>query len=140
VRELYKEEKDEQAQQLAKDYLKANATGIMTGIGGAGTLSSISNIGVIPTLLTEAASTAGGYGGYKIGEVVDNKLGTKVFAPVFSLAGGIGSGIGTYKGIVSGSKYLVNNGIRGYSDFKPVLQEQLITTPKVTQEPLLNVG
>ena len=140
VRELYKEEKDEQAQQLAKDYLKANVTGIMTGIGGAGTLSSISNIGVIPTLLTEAASTAGGYGGYKLGEVVDKKLGTKVFAPVFSLAGGIGSGIGTYKGIVSGSKYLVNNGIRGYSDFKPALQEQLITTPKVTQEPLLNVG
>lgn len=62
---------------------------------------SFSTIGTIPTLLTEAASAAGGVGGYKLGEVVDNKLGTKVFAPTFSFIGGMGAGVGSYKGLVN---------------------------------------
>lgn len=147
VRQLYKEGEDEQAKKLAEDYLKANVTGIAAGAGGAGTLTSISEIGLAPTIITEAAGTAGGVVGSKAGEVVgqliDNKYGTNT-TPYLTFFGGLGGGVTGgvlgYKGAVAGSKYLVNNGIRGYSDFKPIIQEQLLTVPKTTQEPLLNVG
>ena len=42
--------------------------------------------------------------------------------------------------MVKGAKYAVDNGIRGYSDFKPEIQEQIHPTPQATQEPFLNVG
>lgn len=147
VRQLYKEGEDEQAKKLAEDYLKANVTGIAAGAGGAGTLTSISEIGLVPTILTEATGATGGVVGSKAGEIVgqqiDNKYGTNT-TPYLTFFGGLGGGVTGgilgYKGAVAGSKYLVNNGIRGYSDFKPILQEQLLTVPKTTQEPLLNVG
>lgn len=147
VRQLYKEGEDEQAKKLAEDYLKANVAGIATGIGGAGTLTSISEIGVVPTIVTETTGTAGGIIGSKAGEIIgqqiDNKYGTNT-TPYLTFFGGLGGGITGgvlgYKGAVAGSKYLVNNGIRGYSDFKPTIQKQLVTTQKTTQEPLLNVG
>lgn len=147
VRQLYKEGEDEQAKKLAEDYLKANITGIATGIGGAGTLTSISEIGVVPTIVTETAGTAGGIVGSKAGEAIgqqiDNRYGTNI-TPYLTFFGGLGGGatggILGYKGAVAGSKYLVNNGIRGYSDFKPRFQEQIIPTPKTTKEPLPNVG
>ena len=147
VRQLYKEGEDEQAKKLAEDYLKANVTGIAAGAGGAGTLTSISEIGVVPTILTEATGATGGVVGSKAGEIVgqliDNKYGTNT-TPYLTFFGGLGGGVTGgvlgYKGAVAGSKYLVNNGIRGYSDFKPIIQEQLLIVPKTTQEPLLNVG
>ena len=80
---------------------KQDAIGTTAAITSLSLPYSFSTIGTIPTLLTEAASIAGGYGGYKLGEVVDNKLGTKVFAPTFSFIGGMGSGIGSYKGLVN---------------------------------------
>ena len=147
VRQLYKEGEDEQAKKLAEDYLKANITGIATGIGGAGTLTSISEIGVVPTIVTETAGTAGGIIGSKAGEAIgqqiDNRYGTNI-TPYLTFFGGLGGGatggILGYKGAVADSKYLVDNGIRGYSDFKPRFQEQIIPTPKTTKEPLPNVG
>ena len=147
VRQLYKEGEDEQAKKLAEDYLKANVTGIAAGAGGAGTLTSISEIGLVPTIITETTGAAGGVVGSKAGEVVgqliDNKYGTNT-TPYLTFFGGLGGGVTGgvlgYKGAVAGSKYLVNNRIRGYSDFKPIIQEQLLTVPKTTQEPLLNVG
>ena len=147
VRQLYKEGKDELAKKLAEDYLKANIAGIATGVGGAGTLTSISEIGIVPTILTEAAGAAGGVVGSKAGEIIgqqiDNKYGTNT-TPYLTFFGGLGGGITGgilgYKGAITGSKYLVNNGIQGYSDFKPAIQEQLNMVPKTTQEPLLNVG
>ena len=147
VRQLYKEGEDEQAKKLAEDYLKANVTGIAAGAGGAGTLTSISEIGLVPTILTEATGATGGIVGSKAGEIVgqliDNKYGTNT-TPYLTFFGGLGGGVTGgvlgYKGAVAGSKYLVNNGIRGYSDFKPIVQEQLLIVPKTTQEPLLNVG
>ena len=82
VRQLYKEGEDEHAKKLAEDYLKANATGIATGVGGAGTLTSISEIGVVPTIITDAVGTAGGVVGSKtgefIGQQIDNKYGTNI--------------------------------------------------------------
>ena len=57
-----------------------------------------------------------------------------------SLIGGAGGYRAGYKGAVKGAKYAVDNGIRGYSDFKPEIQEQILPTPQATQEPLLNVG
>lgn len=147
VRQLYKEGEDEKAKQLANDYLKANAAGIATGIGGMGTLSSISKIGVAPTIVTEAAGAVGGTVGAKAGEFagqkIDNKFGTNVtpwLTVAGSLLGGVGGGIAGYKGVVKGAKYAVDNGIRGYSDFKPAIQEQILPTTQITQEPLLNVG
>lgn len=147
VRQLYKEGKDELAKKLAEDYLKANIAGIATGVGGAGTLTSISEIGIVPTILTEAAGATGGVVGSKAGEIIgqqiDNKYGTNT-TPYLTFFGGLGGGITGgilgYKGAITGSKYLVNNGIQGYSDFKPAIQEQLNMVPKTTQEPLLNVG
>lgn len=147
VRQLYKEGEDEQAKKLSEDYLKANVAGIATGAGGAGTLSSISKIGVVPTIVTEAVSAVGGTVGAKAGEFagkkIDNKFGTNI-APWLtvagSLSGGVGGGIAGYKGVVKGAKYAVDNGIRGYSDFKPEIQKQILTNPQTTQEPLLNVG
>lgn len=102
---------------------------------------------MVPTILTEATGATGGVVGSKAGEIVgqqiDNKYGTNT-TPYLTFFGGLGGGVTGgvlgYKGAVAGSKYLVNNGIRGYSDFKPILQEQLLTVPKTTQEPLLNVG
>lgn len=147
IRQLYKEGEDEQAKKLAEDYLKANIAGIATGVGGAETLTSVSEIGIVPTILTEAAGVTGGMVGSKAGEIIgqqiDNKYGTNT-TPYLTFFGGLGGGItGSvlgYKGAVTGSKYLVNNGIRGYSEFKPAMQEQLNVIPKTTQEPLLNVG
>lgn len=104
VRQLYKEGEDEQAKKLAEEYLKANATGIATGVGGAGTLTSISKIGVVPTIISEAGSAAGGYVGSKglgtLGSHIDEKYGTNL-APTLTFAGGLigsfGGGIGGYK-------------------------------------------
>jgi hypothetical protein len=89
---------------LAEEYLKANATGIATGVGGAGTLTSISKIGVAPTIISEVGSAAGGYAGSKglgtLGSHIDEKYGTNL-APTLTftggLIGGFGGGIGGYK-------------------------------------------
>lgn len=110
-------------------------------------MASISEIGVVPTIITDAVGTVGSIAGSKVGEFIgqqiDNKYGTNI-TPYLTFFGGLGGGVTGgvlgYKGAVTGSKYLVNNGIRGYSDFKPTIQKQLVTTQKTTQEPLLNVG
>ena len=85
----------------------------------------------------------GSKAGEIIGQQIDNKYGTNT-TPYLTFFGGLGGGITGgvlgYKGAVTGSKYLVNNGIRGYSEFKPAMQKQLNVIPKTTQEPLLNVG
>ena len=102
---------------------------------------------MVPTIITEATGAAGGVVGSKAGEVVgqliDNKYGTNT-TPYLTFFGGLGGGVTGgvlgYKGSIAGSKYLINNGIRGYSDFKPTIQEKLLIVPKTTQEPLLNVG
>ena len=38
------------------------------------------------------------------------------------------------------AKYTIDNGIRGYGDFHPAIQEEILKTPKLSTEPLLNVG
>ena len=38
------------------------------------------------------------------------------------------------------AKYTIDNGIRGYGDFHPAIQEEILKTPKSSVEPLLNVG
>ena len=38
------------------------------------------------------------------------------------------------------AKYTIDNGIRGYGDFHPAIQEEILKTPKLDTEPLLNVG
>lgn len=104
VRDLYKDGKTEEAKELSDTLLKANAAGIMTGIGGASTLSSISNIGLAPTIISEAGSAAGGYVGSKalgaLGSYMDEKHGTNL-TPALTVAGGLvggfGGGIGGYK-------------------------------------------
>lgn len=115
--------------------------------GGIGTAQAASTMGWVPAITTDVASgiggTAAGYGSNWIGQKIDNKFGTNVtpwLTVVGSLLGGVGGGIAGYKGAVKGAKYAVDNGIRGYSDFKPEIQEQILPIPQATQEPLLNVG
>ena len=115
--------------------------------GGIGTAQAASTMGWVPAITTDVASgiggTAAGYGSNWIGQKIDNKFGTNVtpwLTAAGSLLGGVGGGIAGYKGVVKGAKYAVDNGIRGYSDFKPVIQEQILPTTQITQEPLLNVG
>ena len=115
--------------------------------GGIGTTQAASTMGWVPAITTDVASgiggTAAGYGSNWIGQKIDNKFGTNVtpwLTAAGSLLGGVGGGIAGYKGVVKGAKYAVDNGIRGYSDFKPAIQEQILPTPQATQEPLLNVG
>ena len=64
------EEKVSRKQDFALKHMGANLAGISLG-------ASVAKLGIVPGLITEAASAAGGYGGYKVGEVVDEKLGTK---------------------------------------------------------------
>ena len=115
--------------------------------GGIGTTQAASTMGWVPAITTDVASgiggTAAGYGSNWIGQKIDNKFGTNVtpwLTAAGSLLGGVGGGIAGYKGVVKGAKYAVDNGIRGYSDFKPVIQEQILPTTQITQEPLLNIG
>ena len=104
VRDLYKDGKTEEAKELSDTLLKADAAGIMTGIGGASTLSSISNIGLAPTIISETGSAIGGYAGSKglgvLGSHIDEKHGTNL-TPALTIAGGliggIGGGVGGYK-------------------------------------------
>lgn len=115
--------------------------------GGIGTAQAASTMGWVPAITTDVASGIGGttvgYGSNWVGQKIDNKFGTNVtpwLTVVGSLIGGAGGYRAGYKGAVKGAKYAVDNGIRGYSDFKPAIQEQILPTPQATQEPILNVG
>ena len=115
--------------------------------GGVGTVQAASTMGWVPAITTDVASGIGGttvgYGSNWVGQKIDNKFGTNVtpwLTVAGSLLGGMGGYRAGYKGAIKGAKYAVDNGIRGYSDFKPELQKQILPTPQTTQEPLLNIG
>ena len=85
------------------DRQAANVTG--HGVGAIATIASAGTLGWIPSLVSTAGGYAGGYGGYKLGEAIDNRYGTNT-APWLSLVGGLAGGIGGYKGLVkAGSTY-----------------------------------
>ena len=69
------------------------------GIGAIATIASAGTMGWIPSLISTGTGYAGGYGGYKLGEAIDNKYGTNT-APWLSFAGGMLGGYGGYKGLV----------------------------------------
>lgn len=56
-------------------------------------------IGWIPAITSTATGYAGSYGGYKLGQWIDNKYGTNT-TPWLTWAGGVAGGIGGYKGLV----------------------------------------
>ena len=69
-------------------------------MGTAAITPEMAVTGVVPTLVTTAAGLGGGYVGNKVGSYTDEKFGTKWIAPILSIVGGAGSGIGAYKGLV----------------------------------------
>lgn len=54
------------------------ATTVGHGIGAIGTILSAGTLGWIPSLVSTGTGYAGGYGGYKLGESIDNKYGTNI--------------------------------------------------------------
>lgn len=81
------------------------------------TIASAGTMGWVPALTTTATGIAGGYGGYKAGEYLDNKLDTKWLAPTLGFAGGMfGGGLG-YKGLVKAG----NAGLLGTSPYTHLL-------------------
>ena len=135
IRDLYtsnKQEDKELAKELNDKYLSANVAGIALGATAASALTA----GVVPTLVSEVGGAAGSYVGNKVGSYADEKFGTKWIAPTLSIVGGIGSGVGAYKGLKPSYNYLAKNGVIGYKD----VPEVMLKLPITKENPVLNVG
>lgn len=65
------------------------------------TIASAGTMGWIPEIATTAAGLAGGFGGHKLGEHIDNKYNTKWATPTLSFIGGMLGGVSGYKGLVN---------------------------------------
>lgn len=93
--------------------------------------------GVGSALAAEGLSWGTGIAGYhgfnKLGQYIDNKRGTNI-APYLSFFGSLGTGVAGYsaglKTAAGLARSAVNNGIRGYSDFKPALTDMMIDYTK----------
>ena len=117
----------------------ATGAGLLGAMGGAGLFSAAATYGWPAALTAEAVSTGTGIAGYngfnKLGQYIDNKYGTNT-APYLSFFGSLGTGMAGYSAGLRTAAGLarsaVNNGIRGYSDFKPALTDMMIkyTKPK----------
>lgn len=86
------------------------------GIGAIATIASAGTMGWIPSLISTGTGYAGGYGGYKLGEAIDNRYGTNT-APWLSLIGGFTGGMGGYKGLIKAG----NAGLLGTSPYTHLL-------------------
>lgn len=115
----------------------ATGAGLLGAMGGAGLFSAAATYGWPAALTAEAVSTGTGIAGYhgfnKLGQRIDNKYGTNI-APYLSFFGSLGTGIAGYNAGLRTAAGLarsaVNNGIRGYSDFKPALTDMMIKYTK----------
>jgi hypothetical protein len=87
------EDKVARKQEFATKHIGANIAGMSLGV-------SANTLGILPGIVTEGAGLAGGHLGYELGEKADEKFGTKWIAPTLSTVGGLGSGVGAYKGLV----------------------------------------
>lgn len=103
----------------AQEIQKEDDTRAAAIMGTAAIIPETAVTGVVPTLVTTTAGLGGGYIGNKVGTYADEKFGTKWIAPVLSIIGGAGSGIGAYKGLVNaGTKGLLKgNNIMYSKDF-----------------------
>lgn len=119
----------------------------LTLTGLKGTQAAARAVGWLPTIAEEIGASVVGtgatYGSDYLGQAIDNRFGTNV-RPWLTLGGGLtGAFLGGHwgnKGAMKTAKYAVDNGIRGYGDFHPAIQEEILKTPKSSAEPLLNVG
>ena len=119
----------------------------LTLTGLKGTQAAARAVGWLPTIAEEVGASVVGtgatYGSDYLGQAIDNRFGTNV-RPWLTLGGGLtGAFLGGHwgnKGAMKTAKYAVDNGIRGYGDFHPAIQEEILKTPKSSAEPLLNVG
>lgn len=115
--------------------------------GGLGTKAAAKSFGWLPTIAEEVGAstvgTAATYGSDYLGQAIDNRFGTNI-RPWLTISGGLtGAFLGGRWGNRSAmktAKYAVDNGIRGYGDFHPTIQEEILKTPKPSAEPLWNVG
>jgi hypothetical protein len=115
--------------------------------GGLGTKAAAKAVGWLPTIAEEIGAgvvgTGATYGSNYLGQVIDNKYGTNV-TPWLTIGGGLaGAFLGGHwgnRGAMKTAKYTIDNGIRGYGDFHPAIQEEILKTPKLSTEPVLNVG
>lgn len=115
--------------------------------GGLGTKAAAKAVGWLPTIAEEIGAgvvgTGATYGSNYLGQAIDNKYGTNV-TPWLTIGGGLaGAFLGGHwgnRGAMKTAKYTIDNGIRGYGDFHPAIQEEILKTPKLGTEPLLNVG
>lgn len=115
--------------------------------GGLGTKAAAKAVGWLPTIAEEIGASVVGtgatYGSNYLGQAIDNKYGTNV-TPWLTVGGGLaGAFLGGHwgnRGAMKTAKYTIDNGIRGYGDFHPAIQEEILKTPKLSTEPLLNVG
>lgn len=102
--EEYKKGNVKDAIDIQEKQDKAGTIAAMSTLGGAGLINSAATIGVVPTIISEAGSAAGGYVGSKslgaLGSHIDEKYGTNL-TPTLTftggLLGGFGGGIGGYK-------------------------------------------
>lgn len=115
--------------------------------GGLGTKAAAKSFGWLPTIAEEVGAgtvgTAATYGSNYLGQAIDNKYGTNItpwLTVSGSLAGAFLGGRWGNRGAMKTAKYTVDNGIRGYGDFHPAIQKEILKTPKSNTEPLLNVG
>ena len=115
----------------------ATGAGLLSAMGGADLLNAAATYGWPAALTAEAVSTGAGIAGYhgfnKLGQHIDNKRGTNI-APYLSFFGSLGTGMAGYSaGLRTAAglaKSAINNGIRGYSDFKPALTDMMIKYTK----------
>lgn len=115
--------------------------------GGLGTKAAAKAVGWLPTIAEEVGAsiigTGATYGSDYLGQAIDNRFGTNI-RPWLTISGGLtGAFLGGRwgnRGAMKTAKYAVDNGIRGYGDFHPTIQEEILKTPKPSTEPLLNVG
>lgn len=122
--------------ETAKDIQREEDTKATMAMGTAAIIPEMAVTGVVPTLVTTAAGLAGGYAGNKIGQYADEKFGTNWIAPTLSIVGGIGGGVGAYKGLKPSYNYLAKNGVIGYKD----VPEGMLKLPTTKENPILNVG
>lgn len=115
--------------------------------GGLGTKAAAKTVGWLPTIAEEIGAgvvgTGATYGSNYLGQAIDNKYGTNV-TPWLTIGSGLaGAFLGGHwgnRGAMKTAKYTIDNGIRGYGDFHPTIQEEILKTPKPNAEPRLNVG
>ena len=116
------------------------------GLGAFG--QSINTLGLIPAINAESGSWGLGYGGYKLGEKLDDSFGTNWIAPVTSIASGIDRYGAGYKGTVKlgsrgwlpkSDRFMYSNQfIRDVVD--NMLNNNINNSVLSTPEPLPNVG